>query len=176
MIKGHLSILFLLVSFVAMNMAQAQGLYENTAKSKVFARVVTDYYAIKKEKLGFGNFDIQTVDGQSILKQGEHYSVSQNIQNGYKINYAANFYVSNNCNADFSVSLPNSPIALTNTSENKKLFVRNWKYSLLKPSGAVVTEDGFRKVFIDATVEVEPFLNKPGGHYTGLYIITFDFN
>ncbi len=157
-------------------MAQAQNFYEARAKSKVRANVVTNYHAVKKEDGNFGKLNIQNSTGQPTLRPKDLQATEGSNESGYMVDYYTNFYVSSYSNNDFSVSLPNSPIALTNSSENKTLFVSNWKSNLLNSDHSEILDDGFKKVFIRATVEVEPNSIKPEGLYTGFYIITFDFN
>jgi hypothetical protein len=158
------------------NRAQAQELNRVDANARVFARVVSDFSAVETSEMTFEDFSTQSVDGVSILNPQNNHSNEGSIETSCRINYAANFYVSRDRDTDFSISLPRSPIALRNISENKAIFVSDWKSVFLEKSGSELTDNGFRKVYIGATVEVGPYFKKPGGLYTGIYIVTFDFN
>lgn len=177
MIKRYLSILIIiLIASIAMNRAQAQDFMQARANAKVSGRVVTDFSAVKTSKMNLEYFPTQNWDGALITTPNENHPVKGNTKTGNKINYAANFYVSSDCNSGFSISIPNSPISLTNISENKILFVSDWKSSFLETQGAEFSKDGYKKVFIGASVEVGPYSYRPGDLFTGFYIVTFDFN
>lgn len=156
--------------------AQAQDVFQARANSKIIARVVSDFSAVKTSKMNLEYFPAQNWDGAPITTPHENHPVKGTRRTGYKINYAANFYVSSDCNSGFSISIPNSPISLTNLSENKILFVSDWQSSLLETQGAELSKDGYKKVFIGASVDVGPYINRPGDLFTGIYFVTFDFN
>ena len=169
-----LIIFFLLI--VPSTVVQAQGFYESRAKGKAYARIVKDFHAIKKDNEAFGIATLQSLDGGQPINPRDVGFDNDSLFGGYSLDYVANFWVSDNSNSNFSVSLPNSPIALSNKAEDKQLLVKNWQSDFFNAKAAEISADGFKKVYIRATVDVEPYQASPDGLYTGFYIVTFDFN
>ncbi|MCF8373309.1 MAG: DUF4402 domain-containing protein [Bacteroidales bacterium] len=175
--KAHLSILFvLLVLSFSMNKAQAQNLNQSKAKARAYARVVTNFSAVKTSDLTFENFPTHDWDGNPIVTPHNNPSSNGNNSTGYKIDYAANFFVTGGKETAFSISLPNTPIALKNISDTKTIHVSNWSADYLDNTHEGPMADGYYKVGIGATLDIGTLKDKPVGIYTGIYKVTFDFN
>lgn len=175
--KVHLSILFvLLVLSISMNKAQAQNLNQSRAKARVNARVVTNFSAVKTSEMTLENFPTLDWDGNPIITPNNTHSTNGNNATAYKVDYAANFFVTGGKETAFSISLPNTPIALKNISETKTIHVSNWSADYLDNSHESPMVDGYYKVGIGATLDIGTSKDKPVGIYTGIYKVTFDFN
>jgi hypothetical protein len=167
--------LFLLFLFAGSRLL-AQSPQQITATGQVFAEVITAFTAVETSQMNFGRFSPGPSGGLLILTPQGTISVMGSVVQGSGIHNAASFSLSGDNNSSFSFNLPKTPAVLTCTTSAKTMRVTNW-LSVPAPGPATGTlQDGFRTVYIGATLEVGTITDNPVGIYTGSYSITFDFN
>ena len=170
-----LSGILLLFTFVS-NSLQAQSPQQTSATGHVFAEVITFFSAVETSQLNFGRFSPGPHGGQIILTPQGTISVMGSVTQGSGLHNAASFYVNGDSNSSFSITLPGTPVTLTNTSSPKTMHVSNWISVPSRGSGAGILKEGSMTVYVGATLEVGTMIDNPVGIYTGSYTITFDFN
>ena len=177
MINGQKQIWLILISVIVLaNFLQAQIIPMNRTISKVQANVVKDYHVIKIDRKYFEKANNGTSDDQPAFSPKSSQFNPSGTSSGSSFDYVADFYISGNEKVDFSISLPHKSVALTNPEQNNELIVKNWQSNLLKTESSELSGEGYNKVNIRATFEVNDYLNNKEGHYSGFYIVTFDFN
>ena len=155
---------------------QAQSPQQASVTGHVFAEVVAGFSSIETSQMNFGRFSPGPFGGQIILTPQGAVSLMGSVVKGSGIHNAASFYITGDSYTSFSITLPKSPVTLTNTTNAKTMLVSNW-VSIPSPGpGAGTLQDGFQTVYVGATLEVGTMNDNPVGIYTGSYTITFDFN
>jgi hypothetical protein len=142
----------------------------------VIAEIIPVFSASETSQLNFGRFAPGPQGGQIILTPESTISVLGSIFRGSGTHNAASFYVSGDIDAAFSISLPSSPVTLTQTSGSKTMLVRDWVSIPSSGLGTGMLQNGFQVVYVGATLNVGTLTDNPVGVYTGTYSITFDFN
>lgn len=156
----------------------AGGLHGQTAiqasnTADVFATVLS---SVKTSQINFGHFYSGSYDGQLINNPDGILFVEGDFNNEGDIYYSTSFDVSGNGNTAFAISLPNSPIMLTNESDAKTITVGNWKTVSIPTSGVDELPAEYNTVNLDATLKLGTSEDNPVGLYLGYYTITFGFN
>lgn len=173
----HLTILCtLLILFVAMGTLKAQEYNHPQATAHATARIVSAFSAVKSPLMNLGTYSTQYYGGKLLPHSNGTLIVNDNIETGCKIDYVASFYVAGDRETAFSVSLPKATISLSNLSNTKTILVSNWKTSFFDNYEKGLLNAGYKKVSIGATLDVGTAKDNPVGTYTGVYIVTFDFN
>jgi len=168
-------IVFLPVLFV-MDGLHGQTAIQASTTANVYAKIITAVTSVKTSYMNFGHFYPGSYNGQVINKPDGILSVKGSIEKGADIYYSTSFDVSGDCNTAFAISLPKSPITLTNKSGAKTISVSNWKSALLPTSGEAELPSGYKTVNLDATLNLGSPKDNPLGYYSGFYTITFGFN
>ncbi len=165
-------IVLAVVSFLAMNKLQAQV----RVTGHVSAEVITSLAAMETAQLNFGRFAPQSAGGQvTITPQGTQ-SATGTIALGSGTHNAASFYISGESGALFSITLPNGPVTLTNTTNSKTMVVTNWISLPSQGMGIVIPDRGSQVVLVGASLVAGTNNDNPVGIYTGTYSITFSYN
>ena len=142
----------------------------------ISAEVITSLAAMETAQLNFGRFAPQSAGGQvTITPQGTQ-SATGTIALGSGTHNAASFYISGESGALFSITLPNGPVSLTNTSNSKTMVVTNWVSIPPGGMGIIIPEKGSQVVSVGATLVAGTNNDNPVGIYTGTYSITFGYN
>jgi hypothetical protein len=167
--------------FIVLPVLFTTGMYKR-AESQVavtahaFAEVMESLAAVETSQLNFGSFSPETEGGKiQISPEGARNSQGTVVLAKGMYN-AASFYLTGESNSSFSISLPTSPVALTNTSSAKTMLVTDWESSPAQGFGVGVLEGGSKVVSVGATLIVGTIQDNPKGEYTGTYAITFDYN
>ncbi len=155
---------------------KAQGPYQASATGHISAEIITAFSAVETSQMNFGRFSPGPFGGQVILTPQGTISVQGSVVRASGIHNAASFYVTGDLNTTYSVSLPQSPAILTNTSNAKTMRVTGWVSHPSPGPGAGTLREGYQTVYVGATLEVGTITDNPVGIYTGTYTITFDFN
>jgi len=169
-------ILVLLPIFLTVCSLKAQTAIQASTTANVFAKVLPAITAVKTSQLNFGHFYPGSYDGQLINKPNGILSVKDNTGEGGDIKYSTSFDVSGNANTAFAISLPRSPITLTNKLDSKTMTLNDWKYVSLNTSGEGNLPDNYKTVNLNATLKLGSPKDNPVGLYTGFYTVTFGFN
>jgi hypothetical protein len=103
-------------------------------------------------------------------------SVLGSIYKGTGTHSAARFYVSGDVDASFTITLPSSPVILTNMTNAKTMRIEDWVSDPAAGLGTGKLQNGFQIINVGATLKVGTLNDNPVGIYTGTYLITFDFN
>lgn len=167
-------VLFLII--ICGNVLQAQAPVQVSVTGHVFAEVITAFSAVETSQMNFGRFSPGPYGGKIIITPQGTVSVMGSVVKGSGLHNAASFYLTGDSYAYFSVSLPDSPATLTNTASARTMKVSDWISVPSPGSGAGTLQEGFRTVYVGATLEVGTLNDNPVGLYTGTYTITFDFN
>jgi hypothetical protein len=147
-----------------------------SATGHVTAEVIAAFSASESSQMNFGKFSPGPQGGEIILTPESTVSVMGSVFTVTGIHNAASFYVTGDADSPYSISLPVSPVVLTNTSNAKTMLVANWVSIPAKGIGTGKLQNGFQLVYLGATLKVGTLNDNPVGIYTGSYTITFDFN
>jgi len=142
----------------------------------VSAEVITSLAAMETAQLNFGRFAPQSAGGQVIITPQGTQSSTGTIALGSGTHNAASFFISGESGALFSITLPNGPVSLTNTSNSKTMVVTNWTSVPTPGMGIIIPERGSQVVLVGATLVAGTNNDNPVGIYTGTYSITFGYN
>jgi hypothetical protein len=162
--------------FFAEGNLQAQTAIQASTTANVFARVFTAITSVKTSHKNTGYFSPGSFNGQLINSPEGILSLKGSIDKGGDINYSTSFDVSGNSNTAFAISMPKTPITLTNTSVAKTMTVSNWKSVEIPASGKGDLPAQHKTVNLDATLKLGTTNENPVGYYSGFYTITFGFN
>lgn len=174
--QGQFLIGFFFILSISINGLKAQNAQQASATGHILAEVITAFSAVETSQMNFGRFSPGPFGGQLVITPQSTVSVVGSVVAGSGVPNAASFYITGDSHTVYSINLPNSPIALTNTSNARTMLVKDW-VSVPSPSPGVSTlDEGFQTVYIGATLEVGTLYDNPVGIYTGSYTITFDFN
>ena len=168
------SLIFIL-HFTGVNVS-AQITPPVSATGHVIAEIIPVFSASETSQLNFGKFSPGPQGGMIILTPQSTISVLGSIFRGIGSHNAASFYISGDADAAFSISLPTSPVILTNTSNAKTMIIQDWLSEPQQGIGTGMLQDGFQTVYVGATLKVGTLNDNPVGIYTGSYSISFDFN
>ena len=168
---------FLFVLSISMNGGlKAQNAQQASATGHILAEVITAFTAVETAQMNFGRFSPGPMGGQLLITPQSTISAVGSVVPGSGVPNAASFYITGDSHTVYSINLPNSSVALTNTTNARTMLVSDWvSVPVLGPGGATL-EEGFQTVYVGATLEVGTLHDNPVGVYTGSYIITFDFN
>lgn len=175
--KQTLSILIILLPVLfSVGRLQGQTAIQSRTTANVFARVFTAITSVETSQMNYGHFYSGSFDGQLINKPDGILSVKGSMEKGADIHYSTSFDVAGNSNTAFAISLPKSPITLTNKSEAKTMTITNWKSVSLSTSEEDEVLPGPKKVNLGATLKLGSEKENPFGYYSGFYTVTFGFN
>lgn len=171
------SIIFILLPlFFGVYTANSQTAVQSSTTANVSATVVTDISSVKTTKLGMGHFYPGSFNGKLINRPDGILSLKGKFDQGSEVYYSSSFDVSGNANFAFNISVPRSPVTLTNKFDSKTITINDWKYV---SKNTLVKEDlpiGYKTVDLDATLKLGSLTENPGGYYIGYYTVTFGFN
>jgi len=156
--------------------ANGQTAVQSSTTANVSATVITDISSVKTTKSGSGHFYPGSFNGKLVNRPDGVLSLNGKIEKGSDVYYASSFDVSGNANFAFNISVPKSPITLTNNFDSKTITINDWKYVSLN---TLVKEDlpiGYKTVNLNATLKLGSLTDSPVGYYTGYYTVTFGFN
>lgn len=154
----------------------AQTAIQSSTTANVFARVYTATTSVKTSQNNMGYFSPGSFVGKLINNPDGVLSVEGDLDQGGDINYSTSFDVSGNSNTAFAISVPNSSITLSHTTDSKSLVVGDWKTVALPSSGQGSSTGAYKTVSLDATLKLGTVKENPLGYYSGSYTITFGFN
>jgi hypothetical protein len=167
---------FVFYSLVWNKVLLCQTTPQVSTTGRIIAEVISVFAASETSQMNFGRFSPGPAGGEIILTPLSTVSVLGSIFKGVGTNNAASFYVTGDADAAFTITLPGSPVVLTNTLNAKTMKVENWISIPSSGVGAGKLQDGFQTVYVGATLKVGTIYDNPVGIYTGTYTITFDFN
>lgn len=147
-----------------------------SATGEIFAEVISVFSATQTSQLNFGKFSPGPQGGEIILTPEGSVLTLGSIFKGPGTHNAGSFYVSGDIDAAYSISLPDEPVVITNTSSAKSMLVDNWVSVPVAGTGTGLLQNGAQTVYIGATLKVGTIEENPVGMYTGSYTVTFDFN
>ncbi len=174
---GPFKIIFsLLFSLFAALELNAQTGQEVTVTGHITAEVIPVFSASETSQLNFGKFSPGHQGGELILTPQSTISILGSVYSGSGLHNAACFFITGTEDAAFSISLPSEPVLLTNEKNSKTMIVKDWLSVPAQGTGTGMLQNGFREVYVGATLKVGTLLDNPVGRYTGSYNITFDFN
>jgi len=166
--------LFLL--FFAVYNSGAQTGQEFIVTGHITAEVIPVFSASESSQMNFGRFSPGPQGGELILTPQSTISVLGGVFAQPGLHNAASFYISGNEDAAFSITLPASPVLLTNVNNSRTMRVEQWVSHPSSGTGTGMLQNGFQMVYVGATLKVGTLIDNPVGIYTGTYTITFDFN
>ena len=153
-----------------------QAIAPASATGEVFAEIIPVFSASENSQMNFGKFSPGPQGGEIILSPDSYVSVLGSIFTGIGMRNAASFYISGDVDAIYSISLPDRPVLLTNTSSAQTMSVENWLSTPNPGIGTGLLQNGFQVVYVGATLKVGTLHDNPVGIYKGSYNVTFDFN
>ncbi|MCB2220637.1 MAG: DUF4402 domain-containing protein [Bacteroidetes bacterium] len=169
-------IIVLLPVFFLISSVKGQTAIQSSTTAHVFARVYSAITSVKTSQESFGHFFPLSYDGQLINGPDGILSVKGNAEQGGDIQYSTSFDVSGNGNTAFAISVPRSPITLTNQLDSKTMTLKDWKYVSLDTAEEGEIPFGYKTVNLNATLKLGSQKDNPVGFYTGFYTVTFGFN
>lgn len=165
----------ILLLFAAQNSGAQTG-QEFTVTGHITAEVIPVFSASESSQMNFGKFSPGPQGGELILTPQSTISVLGSVFSQSGLHNAASFYISGNEDAAFSITLPASPVLLTNVNNSRTMRVEQWISHPSSGTGTGMLQNGFQMVYVGATLKVGTLIDNPVGIYTGTYTITFDFN
>ena len=147
-----------------------------TTTGEIFAEVISVFSATQTSQLNFGKFSPGPQGGEIILTPEGSVLTLGSVFKGPGTHNAGSFYVSGDIDAAYSISLPEEPVVIRNSSSAKYMLVDNWISVPVAGTGTGLLQNGAQTVYIGATLKVGTMEENPVGMYTGSYTVTFDFN
>jgi hypothetical protein len=174
-------LVYIIVSFgIILSLSEIDIIAQSTAQTSVSghitAEVISVFSANENSQMNFGRFSPGPQGGQIIVSPENSVYVLGSIFTGTGIHNAASFYLTGDNDAAYSITLPKTPVILTNTLSDKKMMVADWISVPSPVTGAIKLKDGAQYVYVGATLKVGTLNDNPVGIYTGSYAITFDFD
>jgi len=171
----------IIISLMVLFNGAGQGLFGQaiapaTATGDIFAEIIPVFSASQTSQMNFGKFSPGPQGGEIILSPDNYISVLGSVYTGSGLHQAASFYISGDVDATYSISLPNAPVLITNTTSAKTMTVENWLSTPAPGIGTGRLQNGFQVVNVGATLKVGTLIDNPVGIYKGSYTVTFDFN
>ncbi len=154
----------------------AQSGQEFSLTGRITAEVIPVFSVSETSQMNFGKFSPGPQGGEIILTPQNTISVLGSVYSQAGLHNAASFYVSGNEDAAFSITLPGTPVLITNTGSSRTMKVEQWVSHPSPGTGTGMLQNGFQEVYVGATLKVGTLIDNPAGIYTGTYTITFDFN
>lgn len=167
---------FLFILSISMNGLKAQNAQQASATGHILAEVITAFTAVETAQMNFGRFSPGPFGGQLVITPQSTVSAMGSVVTGSGVPNAASFYITGDSHTVYSINLPNTPIAITNTTNARTMLVSNWVSVPSPGPGGATLQEGFQTVYVGATLEIGTLTDNPVGVYTGSYTITFDFN
>ena len=146
------------------------------ATGQVFAEIIPVFTASETSQMNFGRFSPGPQGGEITITPQSTVTLVGSIFKGSGVVTAASFYVTGESNATYSISLPSSPVILTNISNARTMKITTWSSD---PQAGIATgylHNGYQTVYIGATLKVGTLEDNPVGLYTGSFTVTFEFN
>ncbi|MCU0455229.1 MAG: DUF4402 domain-containing protein [Bacteroidales bacterium] len=165
-----------IVFLFAVHGLYAQTGQQFTATGQITAEVIPVFTVSETSQLSFGKFSPGHQGGELILTPRGSISVLGTVWQGGGLHNPACFFITGSEDAAFSVSLPAVPVIITHESGSRTMEVRDWKSVPAEGAGTGMLQNGFKEVFVGATLKVGTLIDNPAGRYRGSYNITFDFN
>jgi hypothetical protein len=162
--------------FITGGVGYSQATPPATATGHVYAEIIPIFAASEIVQMNFGKFSPGIQGGDLILTPEGTMSVLGSIYKGTGTHSAARFYVSGDVDASFTITLPSSPVILTNMTNAKTMRIEDWVSDPAAGLGTGKLQNGFQIINVGATLKVGTLNDNPVGIYTGTYLITFDFN
>ena len=147
-----------------------------SATGHVTAEIVQIFSASEIAQMNFGRFSPGPQGGEIILTPQNTVSILGSIFKGIGTHNAASFYVTGDIDAAYTITLPASPVVLTNISNAKTMKIEKWVSIPAPTIGAGMLQNGSQTVYVGATLKVGTLYDNPVGLYTGTFTINFDFN
>ena len=172
--KKILQISIFIFIFIGISEFRVQA--QATVTTQVFAEVISAITATETSQLNFGRFTPETDGGEVLLSpQGSRSSYGTVILVSGTHN-PASFYITGENDYTYSITLPSTPVIITNVNNSKTMHVTNW--SSIPPAGigAGTLHGGSQTVNIGATLQVGTINDNPTGTYMGTYNVSFDYN
>ena len=168
----------LLTGIILINRGEisAQTTVSVSATGQIFAEIIPMFTASEMSQLNFGRFSPGYMGGEIILSPESTVSLLGSVNKGAGSHTAASFAVTGDIDATFSVTLPNKPVILTNSSNARTLRVDDWVSIPSHGINTGVLHNGYQVVYVGATLKVGTLNDNPVGIYLGNYTITFEFN
>lgn len=175
--SGLRKIYYILIVFLfGMHGLYAQTGQQFTATGQITAEVIPVFTVSETSQLSFGKFSPGHQGGELVLTPRGSISVLGTVWHGGGLHNPACFFITGSEDAAFSVSLPVGPVIITHESGARTMEVRDWKSVPAEGAGTGMLQNGFKEVFVGATLKVGTLIDNPVGRYRGSYNITFDFN
>lgn len=176
MINKIYILFFIILVLAGIYTGKVHGQSNASATGHIFAEVISSFTATETSQLNFGRFSPGHEGGQIIVSpEGSVYTVGSVVVNGGGHN-AASFEITGDNNAIYSVSLPGEAVTITSLSDSKSMLVTNWVSYPAPENGIGLLQGGSQFITIGATLMVSTINNNPSGIYSGVYVITFEFN
>ncbi|MBS0010272.1 MAG: DUF4402 domain-containing protein [Bacteroidales bacterium] len=147
-----------------------------SAEGEIFAEVIPVFAARETAQMNFGKFSPGPEGGEIILTPESTVFTLGSVFKGPGTHNAASFQVSGDVDAAYSISLPDEPVIITNTTNAKTMVVDRWMSIPEHGTGTGLLQNGFQEVYVGATLKIGTLNDNPVGLYKGSYTITFDFN
>ena len=165
----YLFVCIVLLSLVVnVSRATAQVTATGTASAEIIEALTTR----EMSPLNFGRFSPETQGGKIILTPDGVRSVQGTVVLAGGTHSSASFYVSGQYEATFSISLPLSPVVLTNLQNEKTMIVSDWQSSPTPGVGMGKLVGGSTTIYIGATLMVGDMNANPVGMYAGTFTVT----
>jgi len=164
--------IFVLLLFSKVPEVKAQA----SVTAQAFAEIIAALTATETAQLNFGRFSPETQGGKVVLTPDGIRTAQGTVVLGGGAHNSASFYITGEYDATFSITLPSSPIVLTNTLNARTMKVSDWQSYPAPGIGVGKLNGGAMSVQIGAVLNVGSMNDNPVGIYAGTYAITFSYN
>ncbi|MEA4866968.1 MAG: DUF4402 domain-containing protein [Rikenellaceae bacterium] len=164
----------LLLALIIALPATLSAQVEVTARAT--AEVIVAINAVEGAILNFGRFSPEDGGGEiRVLPDGTRTSSGSVVLGGGLYN-PATFYITGQPEYTVAITLPSTPILLTNSLNGRTMEVHNWTSAPSLDSEVTLSTNGNLNLSLGATLKVGDISDNPVGVYSGTYVVTFSYN
>lgn len=172
--KRILQISILILMFIGIS--EIRIFAQASVSARVFAQVIAAITATETSQLNFGRFSPETSGGEVQINPHGGRTANGTVILVSGANNPASFYITGENDAIYSISIPDSPVTITNVNSSKTMQVTDWQSVPPSGKGAGTLHGGSQIINIGATLKVGTAFETPTGIYMGTYAVTFDYN
>lgn len=146
-----------------------------SALATISVNIIAPLTATEALQLNFGRFYPGNSGGSIVISPTGDVTATSTVAIDNSPRNPGAFVINGESNSLINVSLPKSPISITNDKSNH-MIVDNWVATPNNEESGICLTDGSQKVLVGATLNIGTLEQNPKGIYTGTYQITFSYN
>lgn len=167
---------FSLFLLILLTNPRIQAYSQASVTAQATAEVIQALTATEGSTLNFGRFSPENEGGEIRLSPDGVRMSSGKLLLGAGSYNPASFYLTGQPEFSVNVTLPSSPILLTNSAKGKTMEVKNWESNPPAGPGVKIQSSGLLNLSVGATLKVGSINDNPVGKYVGTYSVIFGYN